>query len=540
MTEKQLDFTMDPNLLVSVIKTQAGTLSKALLEGVMNSIDAGASRVDITVTKTGFTISDNGRGFESEAQIKELFGRFGTPHTEGDALYGRFRMGRGQLMAFAKTCWRSGDFQMEVDIEADGLTYKLSRLETPVKGCVIEGTLYNKLEDWRFTDQLSELKKFVAYTPKPVYVNGELYGACPSRLSSWTYEDEYAYYRLIQGAETLLVYNLGVFVEEMSTWRVGRGGIVVSKQALKVNFARNSVMEETCPVWRRIQSRLQDLVFKRMLGAKSLQPSERKFLARRIRDLQDLAWLDWRQAKLLTDPSGRHLPLKDLGRFKHFVYIEDCPTLARSVHGTDDTFVVTGETLDRFGVSTLDDWLTQMSRYGLIERHQIEVLDVASVRQLGMGGARVLEEGGLTKKEAAAFSTLVRLNRLLGDRLIECGVASAIREMRVGVHKRTAYKAWTDGKAYITANRRFLKDMHRGLDGVHGWLLTLCHEYCHDTDDSESHAHGEVFYTKFHDLVFQEALQLSTLSRIGLKEYLHQLHLRGVPRPRKLSKQLKG
>lgn len=88
----QHEFTADPNLLVSVIKSQAGTLSKALLEGVMNSIDAGSARVDITVTQTTFTIADTGKGFRSAQEVQAWFGRFGTPHQEGDAIFGRFRM----------------------------------------------------------------------------------------------------------------------------------------------------------------------------------------------------------------------------------------------------------------------------------------------------------------------------------------------------------------------------------------------------------------------------------------------------------------
>ena len=35
-------FTMHPQLLYSVIQRQAGTLNKAILEGVMNGVDARA------------------------------------------------------------------------------------------------------------------------------------------------------------------------------------------------------------------------------------------------------------------------------------------------------------------------------------------------------------------------------------------------------------------------------------------------------------------------------------------------------------------
>jgi len=537
--QERLDFTMHPNLLVSVIKSQAGTLSKALLEGVMNSIDAGATRVDVTVTQQGFTISDNGRGFTSEEEVREFFGRFGTPHTEGDARYGRFRMGRGQMMAFAKTLWRSGPFQMEVDIEREGLSYKLSRLEKPVKGCVIEGQLYEQLPSWKLTDTLSELKKFVAFTPVPVYVNERLFGASPARLSSWTYEDEYAYYRIVPSAETLQVYNLGVFVEDIPLWQIGCGGIVVSKKALEVNFARNSIMRERCPVWNRIQIAFEGLVFARLLQARSLSNAERKYLAHRISLLPRCGQFDWRGIKLLTDPSGRHLPLSALKSFRKFVLIDDSETLACAAHGTDGTFVVTGQLLDRFGVSTLTDWLDRMHDLGVLPS-DYEIIDPDSLSQLGLGNTCQLDPSGLPRRDAAAFAALTTLNAELAAQLVDIGIVPKVRELRVGTRKAGSFEAWTDGKEYVTVNRRYLKLMARGIDGVHHWLLTLVHEYMHDVDDSESHAHDEVFYRKFHDVLCSGRLNLASLARTGLEEYLKELRARGLPRPRHLTRQLRG
>jgi hypothetical protein len=145
MAEQNLDFTVDPAILHSIIQSQAGTLSKALLEGVMNSIDAGASGMSVTVTATGFMVVDDGRGFQSRDEIEKWFGRFGTPHVEGDALYGRYRMGRGQMMAFAVTTWRTGTFEMSVDIKNKGMGFGLKERLRGMKGCRITGTLYTPL-----------------------------------------------------------------------------------------------------------------------------------------------------------------------------------------------------------------------------------------------------------------------------------------------------------------------------------------------------------------------------------------------------------
>lgn len=539
MTESTtLDFTMDPNLLVSVIKMQAGTLSKAILEGVMNSIDASATRVDVEVTKERFKISDNGRGFTSEEEIKQLFGRFGTPHVEGDAIYGRFRMGRGQLMSFAVTTWRSGPFEMTVDIEKDGLTYQLKRLEEPVKGCVIEGVLYKPMWDWKLNDELTELKKLVTYAPQPVYVNGELYGS-PPEPGKWTEEDEDAYYLVVPGSQDLLIYNLGVFVESKGTWLTGCGGVVVSKKQLQVNFARNAIMEDNCPIWQRIRAKLNSLVLHKLSSVKALTDDERRYLAGRLSSM-DSGNVDWRSLKLLTDPTGKHLALSTLKKYKRFVHIPDSnKQLGCAVHGSDGTFVVTDALLNRFSVRNLGDFLRKMESLDLVD-DGYETIEAEKLSSMGLGGAKEISLDGLTKRESAAFQALIVLNDMLVTRLeLALGNAVVLRTLRVGSHRTGAFMAWTNGCTYITLNRKYLKRFNEGADGVHEWLLTFIHEYMHDTDDSESHDHGEVFYRKFHDTVTTFGMGLASLARLGLKEYLKQLKLRGVPRPRHLLKQLR-
>ena len=101
------------------MREQAGSLSKALSELVMNSIDAGATRINLTIDKDRFSLDDDGHGFTSLDQLENFFEVFGTPHEKGDAYYGRFRIGRGQIMSYARTVWRSGPFEMRVDIEAN-------------------------------------------------------------------------------------------------------------------------------------------------------------------------------------------------------------------------------------------------------------------------------------------------------------------------------------------------------------------------------------------------------------------------------------
>lgn len=534
-------FTMDDNLLLSVIKAQAGSLAKALLEGVMNSIDAGASRVDIQLSATEFEIKDNGKGFSSEQEIVQWFGRFGTKHEEGDALFGRYRMGRGQLMAFAATEWRSGAFRMIVDIEKAGLGYSLIREAEVQPGCIVKGKLYKEQPEYRLQDTLSTLKKLVAYMPQPVYVNGHLFGASPARLKAWwTFEDDFAWYRVAPETTELEIYNQGAFVDSKPAWSCGFGGVVVSKKALQVNFARNAVMEDTCPTWAAINQVLQRITLDKLSAARKLTEDERRYLARRITSFEGVNSSIVQSAKVLSEPSGRNVALSELKKYRRFVHI-DSEGLACAVHGNDGTFVVTEALLARFGCYDLSQWLGRMERLHGVLNEDYEVIDVSAVEHLGLGASERVDKDGLSRKERAAFDTLVWLNDELAYKLRALGQVAAKRGLDIGKHKKTSFVAWTDGSSYITVNQRYLKLLETGLDGVMNWLLTLVHEYMHDTDDSESHSHGSVFYTKFHDTVFMgNGLSLGSLAQEGLKKYLDNLREQGLSRPHVLTRQLKA
>jgi hypothetical protein len=85
-------FRLHQRILVDIIKRQAGTPQKGLLEAVMNCVDAGASEIALTIEPGQVTIQDNGQGFESAERIAECFGQFGKPYTDKETrqhTYGR-------------------------------------------------------------------------------------------------------------------------------------------------------------------------------------------------------------------------------------------------------------------------------------------------------------------------------------------------------------------------------------------------------------------------------------------------------------------
>jgi hypothetical protein len=184
----------------------------------------------------------------------------------------------------------------------------------------------------------------------------------------WTFEDDMAYYRLVLGAHALEVFNQSFFLGEFGTWQLGVGGVVASKLPLEIKVARDAVQESDCPVWTAIRNVIEALIIRELTSAHQLSDSQRKFLAIRLRSLTE--WVSepksWKAVELLTDPSGKHLPLSALADYTKFIHIPEPGVLACAAHDTDGTFVVTDALLDRFGTDSLDDWLALLSDAGLL------------------------------------------------------------------------------------------------------------------------------------------------------------------------------
>lgn len=175
MAIQKRNFKLHHAAIRTLIERQAGSLEKAMLEGIMNSVDAGASRVDVTLDRNSFSIKDDGKGFNSLDQINDFFDTFGFPHEDGDARYGKFRMGRGQMFVFAKTRWNTGPFEMNVDLSDNGDGYDLN--DEPesggFKGCKIHGELFDALSPSDFLSTERNLIEMIKYVDVPIYINGE-------------------------------------------------------------------------------------------------------------------------------------------------------------------------------------------------------------------------------------------------------------------------------------------------------------------------------------------------------------------------------
>lgn len=492
-------FTVDPAILFSIINSQAGTLSKAMLEAVMNAIDAGATKCDITLSETDFVCKDNGKGFASREEILKWFERFGTPHEEGDAVYGKYRMGRGQMMAFGATVWRTGAFKMEVDIKNRGLDYDLSTLTKPVKGCLIEGKLYSPMSLHDLRTVITELEELVAYAQIPITLNGKAVSKNPAKLK-WDIETDDAYVKT-NSTTTLKVYNLGVLVRGYGSYKFGTGGVVVSKRQLQVNFARNDVLEHSCEVWKRIRGHISKQAKTHVAKKATLNDSEREFIARNILSGSMPQGVNMHDSRVITTATGVHVALSSfLWEREVCVAPSDGHRLAERLHRAKVGFVVAPKTLERFGVESLSELISKLQDVFPGQYRWPREVPFNDVAGSYTSKYTPVSDKDASPEELSALRILRKVNLVLGNWLKK-QTAGATRERALLLGTSDAAWAWTDGTARITMERRYLiRQAKKGLDGWFQVMSVLLHEYCHVNPDLDGHEHPQEFYECFEEL----------------------------------------
>lgn len=539
-------FKMHAAMIYSVIHAQAGSLSKAVAELVCNSVDANAARVDITLDSESYEIRDDGRGFTSGKVIDDYFDTFGHPHAAGDAVHGKFRIGRGQAFSYSRSHWFSGRFEMLVDVKNRGMDYTLrEHAETVFDGCRIVGELYDPLTPSEYHACERELRQLVAYVQIPVFVNGKQINAIPSTCK-WDVETEDAFIRL-KATSTLKVYNLGVFVREYSSHQFGCGGEVVSKVALEVNTARNDVLVSRCPVWKRIRKYLVTRSTARNIRAARLDDTSRQNLIMQFCN-GDLPYDEIKTAKIVTLSDRQRISLERLSRTRLplTVETEDGSRAADILMSRKIALVLSSRTLDEFSVDGDRGFLDLIA--SLIERHSSGTWLADTFRHISTAAfgslsssldndQLVLKDTDLEKRDRILLTAVRAGNTELVKRLNwfrEDEQAGALATRSLFAGKSDTAAAWTDGAVTISMNLDELRQGNSGLQGFNALTITLLHEYLHDNSDAGSHLHDAEFYERFHAYAFAETRPVWTAAMTMFREYLKGLEKASIRIPRSL------
>lgn len=519
--EERRQFQIHPAIIKSIINEQAGSITKAFAELVMNAIDAEATRIDIEATADGkFKLIDNGKGFTSRQEIETFFETFGSPHVDGDAKYGRFRIGRGQIMSYARTVWRSGKFEMRVDLESDGefFGYDLIEHDDEVVGCTIAGEIY-KVDAYLTLDELlgsksdyhcsDGLKNMVRYVPIPVFVNGVQINKLPESCK-WDFEDDAAWY-LFDRKGMLQIYNLGIHVCDVEAKRFGIGGVVVSKKALSLNMARNTVIIHSCSVWDAITKEINNRFSLRLEKSGKLTEPE---IARLLRELAfGKKAIDYsvqeklKETKFIIDVFGQlrtpnEIVCGDLFTLydgKHMAIAERAQSSGLAVVIMPETLVKIGATVDLENVITFIDILKDKLGYvrpkvtsGIEFSHFVsELSDTSSI----------VDDKDLKPEQALVLKLLRSINADVAY-LVEGGSYKP-RKLLAGISDKMS--AWTDGHSYIVIHTDLLNGIRgsRYGGGPVKLVHVLAHEYAHGESSTGDHAHDYDFYKKYHDAVMK-------------------------------------
>lgn len=515
----------DPKLLLDVIKRQAGTLSKAILEGIMNAADAKATKVEITLTRKEVHIVDDGQGFADREAITTCFEVFGHPHTEEEGkVYGTFRMGRGQLFAYGVNTWRTGHFVMEVDIKGKGLEYVLNEVPKHQPGCSIRLALYDPLLPSERMDTERDISLWAKYAPLQVFFNGKLVST-DVKEETWTHETQEAYIRLRKGA-TLSVYNLGIHVKDIPGHVYGTGGVVVSKQQLTVNFARNDI-QSNCPVWRRIHPLLNKAGLAQMRERGSLDDDGRQRLVDRILR-GEATWTEIGKANVVTLVNGRHITLPRLCASKHFTVAPRGDRLGGAIHDAGTTVVLSEETLARFHVDSGEAFHALLKKKAssiLGHRHSAPPAFTAYATLAANYDAKflILPEKSLTPLERVWVDLLNR--EAHSFTWCRAGEQEHQSQRRIVIGKSDAADGWTDGSTYVAINRAWLADQELDITGIVNVTLLLLHEFSHEGSTQQGCDHEMTFYENYHANVQGRLTQVVT-QLLGKVEQVLATHKR--------------
>ena len=521
-------FKMHPKLLMDVITRQAGTLGKAILEGVMNSIEAGATTVKIDTDGTRLTIVDDGRGFPSRTEIEKFFEVFGQPHSEEEGkTYASFRMGRGQLFSFGSNEWRSGNFGMAVDIAERGLDYVLTELPESTSGCSITVYLYQPLNESARTYLSTELRKLVRFAPREIYFNGEKINE-PITDTKWHEEDESGFYRITPGGTSGIdVFNQGVHVTTLSSWSYGASGMVVTKGRITINFARNDIMR-SCETWKGVEATIKRLAGKDPSENKKLTDSQRGLVWKKIiangGDLEP-----YRNHRIFIDSNGASLSIEQILRASYakkggktiLSVSEEGAYAADRVMQARLGIVLSNSMLDYVGASSPRQFLERIFlRSGITNQktplsgifHNVP-LDELAASVVGTDFA-IIPESEYTKAEKIGQQIANRLGWMLCGKIREKIGASGISFRRIDVGASDTADGWTDGSTYIAIHRDILSEAVRTGEFVNLALL-LIHEFCHRTGSVGDHQHDFDFYREYHDL----SLIAQDVAKLGKAEH---------------------
>lgn len=531
------EFETDSGIIHHLIYSQHSELSTGLCELACNGEDYGATEIKITLSEDGFIVSDNGEGFTNREDIMKYFKTFGLRHEEGDAKFGRFRIGRGQIMAFSDAVWRSNEFEMHTVKKENKYGFEfVEHDELKVKGCEVSGKFRESVSLYGTT---SRIKRALQYMSIPIYLNGIKINATEP---NWDYEDEDCKICWNPNhADGVRFYSQGVFVKEVPEYNLGLCADVVTKKSLLLNMARNEIRNED-PIYKKIKKLILEESRKRAVkihkGKNLNENLRRSLIAQLLRG--ELDFYDASKMSLIRDCRGHTVALSRLANDKMPLTICGSSQDVRKGEFFSTAGLATvlhHNELNVWGFDELEDLIEELislsynSKYRLNYANsfsRVNVIDFDELDQLEHVELRLLGNEKLNPRERAAKNALNAASNTMAKRLASAGYDVPRRKVIIG--ESICADGWTDAATYIAVSKHMLKLLDSGSPGAMQLTLLLLHEYIHEENSAENPDHDFDFYKLFHDLASSHKKEVvGNVAKTLLGRYERELNNKQLP-----------
>lgn len=512
------EFQADSGIVHHLIHNQNGTIETSLIELICNSIDAGASSIKVTLSSKHFEILDNGSGFKDKDEIMKYFKKFGTPHKDGDSTFGRFRIGRGQIISFTDAIWHSKNFKMKTCTKNNSYGFEFNEYEDIfIDGCKVYGNFKTPIRDWDLSSIEKSIIKKLQYISSNIVINGIPITIDDNNIN-WDYEDDDL--KIIwnpRREDGLMLYSQGVFIKNITNHYYDLNADIITKNALKLNMARNET-NDSDPVWIKINSllisRSQELA-KKEIGTRKLSEKVRRGLVGQFLSGQ-LSFEEANRISLLKDCRGHTISISNLVSKKMPLCISQESGHRKSewlsMRGT--AIILDHDEARIWDVDTAEDLIFKIRKillekeinskyksksYFLKKLDSILFIDFNKMTSDINEDMITLKNSELNSRESAARNAIQSASDIMAKRLSKLKT-HLVKKRKIIIGKSTLANAWTDSSTYIAISKHMLPLLDSGYYGAVQISLLLLHEYIHDSSSFESHKHDFEFYQQFHDL----------------------------------------
>ncbi len=483
-------------LLQKVIISQNGDMMTGIRELLQNAVDSyhgfesiGERRIEFNFSDkdniTGYyqtlTCRDYGKTLgATEEEVFSNFFIFGESDKTAEEV-GEFGIGRGQTMAMiynpdtlqleGEHTIRSGNFIIR-NINIEHLTADIEESEERVDGTV--WVIFSMVPKF----DVDEISKFIRDKYRgtiPVFIGDEQVSKVMDAQSSKDgdfYSTPMADVWLDFNKDystSISVYDRGFYVCEK--WPIsGWGGTVVTREALKLNFARNEIFDTD--TWRRIQD-----FIRRAILAKIRMEDFGECCREKKRGLAQL------YVKSVDDRDAlKDFPMVELANGK---WITPSALLAApEVYVASKGSVIAIEGIEKGKVV-----LSKDSPFAaFIAAMNVEVIDFSNSSLAAEIARNKFSDTLTTVKEREVIELLNKI-------FVVPGIT--FREIRVGSYTDPKMKAWTQPKEnviYINRPtlRAWMKDVPASRVPLRA-ISQLAHQYSHSEDNRELDEHGYAF-----------------------------------------------